>query len=167
MLAYLLPSSGPRFCIGPGILVSAYPQGVKGVRHKVPETTMKPRKESVLETPKKEHSHRITASSAKRAGVEAEEQVADDVVQADRVPEVAAVVVARAVFAEAKVLFAEPTVIGCGASFLGVSKALSFLRFIVVSGTFCLTPFTPRGCCNPSPADFGAAIRPLGLSYHP
>ena len=55
---------------------------------------MKPRKESVLETPKKEHPHRITVSSAKRAGVEAEEQVADDVVQADRVPEVAAVVAA-------------------------------------------------------------------------
>ena len=94
MLAYLLPGSGPRFCIGPGILVSAYPQGVKGVRHKVPETTMKPRKESVLETPKKLHPHRITVTSTKRAEVEAEEQVADDVVQADRVPEVDAVVVA-------------------------------------------------------------------------
>ena len=58
---------------------------------------MSPSKESVLETPKKEHSHRITVSSAKRARVEAEEQVADDIVQADRLPEVGAVVVASSV----------------------------------------------------------------------
>ena len=97
MLAYLLPGSAPRFCIDPGILVSAYPRGVKRVRPKDPETTMKPRKESALETPKKLHPHRITVTSAKRAGVEAEEQVADDVVQADRLPEVGAVVVASSV----------------------------------------------------------------------
>ena len=67
---------------------------LKGIWKASPETSMKPRKESALETPKKEDPHRITVTSAKREGVEAEEQVADDVVQADRVPELAAVVVA-------------------------------------------------------------------------
>ena len=80
MLAYQLLGSGSRCSIGPRILVSALPQGVKGVRHRLPETNMKPSKE-------------ITARSAKRAGVEAEEPIADDIVQGDRLSEVCAVVV--------------------------------------------------------------------------